>query len=69
MTQHVQSLIGNITVEGLRFIPSDTIASIIREAFEKYNTPKEIAAYITKRGGQCPRNVFVDKKQVIFERF
>lgn len=69
MTRDINTSVGNVTITGVNFIESDSIVTIVRYAFENYNTAEEIDAYIFKNFGQHPRNVFVDERKVIFESY
>lgn len=60
MSRKIRTNKGNaVIVEGINFIPSDSIVSHIMYAFEKLKTPEDIASYIGQHYGQIPRNVFM----------
>lgn len=60
MSRKIRTNKGNVViVEGVNFIPSDSIVSHIRHAFENLITPEDIASYIGQHYGQTPRNVFM----------
>lgn len=69
MARTIKTKVGKVEVTGVNFIASDSIAEHIRNAFEKFSSPEEIADYIGKRFGQYPRHVFVAERRVIFENF
>ncbi len=50
---------GKVTITGINFIASDSIVGYIREAFERFEKPEDIASFIKKNYGQIPRNVFM----------
>lgn len=69
MARTIRTNVGKVEVTGVNFIPSDSIVEHVRNAFEKFSSPEEIADYIGKRYGQYPRNVFVAERRVVFENF
>lgn len=70
MNKMIHTRRGNVIVEGVNFIASDSIVTTIERAFEKFDTPEDISRYIHIHYGQVPRNVFlVPEKKVVFTSF
>ncbi len=66
----VKTAKGNVRVNGINFIKSDSIYANIKYAFEHYDTEEKIASYIRGSVGQPPRNVFLKPEmKVVFTSF
>lgn len=53
----VKTAKGNVRVDGINFIKSDSIYTNIKYAFEHYDNQEQISSYIRGSVGQPPRNV------------